>query len=53
MANVALDRALAAEPGYVLAGLLAHGLARCLSPADLRATLGTALDPAADLWPAG
>jgi len=47
MANVALDRALDGEPDYVLAGLLAQGLARCLSPAELRSIIGTALDPGA------
>ena len=36
MANVALSRALAAEPGYALARLLAQALAGCLPPAELR-----------------
>lgn len=39
MANVALDRALASEPGYGLAGLLRDALAACLTPAGLRALL--------------
>jgi Domain of unknown function (DUF4192) len=44
MANVALDRALAGEPGYRLADLLAQGLAACLPPADLRRMIGGTLD---------
>jgi hypothetical protein len=39
MANIALDRALASEPGNPLAQLLADALAACLSPRDLRALL--------------
>jgi hypothetical protein len=39
MANIALDRALTSEPDYRLAGLLAQGLAACMRPAELRATL--------------
>jgi hypothetical protein len=46
MANVALARALAGDPAYALARLLARALAECLPPADLRAmieeTLGRA-----------
>jgi hypothetical protein len=36
MADVALDRALAADPGYALARLLAQALAACMRPAELR-----------------
>jgi hypothetical protein len=39
MANVALGRALTAEPGYALARLLAGALAACLPPAELRAMI--------------
>jgi hypothetical protein len=39
MANVALGRALAAEPGYGLALLLSQALAACLPPAELRELL--------------
>ena len=42
MANVALERALAGEPGYALAGLLTQALAQCVSPAELRALIGAA-----------
>ncbi|MET0765612.1 MAG: DUF4192 domain-containing protein [Blastococcus sp.] len=42
MANVALTRALASEPGYALARLLAQGLAACIGPAELRALIGAA-----------
>jgi Domain of unknown function (DUF4192) len=44
MANVALARALQSQPGYVLASLLAEGLARCLPPAQLRAMIRASLD---------
>jgi hypothetical protein len=44
MANVALARALQSQPGYVLASLLAEGLARCLPPAELRAMIRASLD---------
>jgi antitoxin (DNA-binding transcriptional repressor) of toxin-antitoxin stability system len=37
MANVALERALACQPGYALAELLAQGLAACLPPRTVRA----------------
>jgi Domain of unknown function (DUF4192) len=43
MANVALSRALAAEPGYRLARLLAHALEACLGPAELRALIRESL----------
>jgi hypothetical protein len=43
MANVALTRALTAEPTYALARLLAQALAGCLPPAELRAMIGAAL----------
>jgi hypothetical protein len=43
MANVALGRALAAEPGYRLARLLARALESCLSPTELRALIGESL----------
>jgi hypothetical protein len=36
MAGIALDRALASDPGYALAGLLAEGLQAFLPPAELR-----------------
>ncbi|WP_448638764.1 DUF4192 domain-containing protein [Geodermatophilus sp. URMC 63] len=39
MANIALDRALAADPGASLPRLLAEGLAACLPPAELRALI--------------
>ena len=39
MANVALMRALATEPEYSLARLLAEALARGIAPAELRATI--------------
>jgi hypothetical protein len=42
MANVALARALAGEPTYPLARLLAQALAGCVPPADLRAIIGAA-----------
>ncbi|MCV2488115.1 DUF4192 domain-containing protein, partial [Geodermatophilus sp. YIM 151500] len=45
MAGIALDRALAGDPGYALAGLLARALAACLPPAELRALVaGTLAD---------
>jgi hypothetical protein len=43
MANVALARALAGDPAYALARLLAQALAECLPPADLRAMIGGTL----------
>ncbi len=39
MANVALARALEAEPSYALAQLLSRALAECLPPAELRAMI--------------
>lgn len=42
MANVALTRALTAEPAYALARLLARALGECLPPAELRAMIGDA-----------
>ena len=42
MANVALTRALAGEPTYALARLLAQALARCIPPAELRTLLDAA-----------
>lgn len=39
MANVALGRALAAEPSYALARLLSRALAQCLPPEELRAVI--------------
>jgi hypothetical protein len=42
MANVALERALAGEPGYALARLLAQALAQCVSPSELRALIEAA-----------
>jgi hypothetical protein len=43
MANVALTRALAGEPGYALARLLAQALAACVGPGELRAMIGATL----------
>jgi hypothetical protein len=45
MANIALERALDSDPDYRLAALLAAALARCLSPADLRALIAESADP--------
>jgi hypothetical protein len=53
MANVALSRALAGEPGYVLAGLLAEALARCLPPAALRGLISATLEDDGHAFPAG
>ncbi|TKJ28870.1 DUF4192 domain-containing protein [Blastococcus sp. CCUG 61487] len=39
MANIALDRALAGDPGYHLAGVLADALTACVPPSRLRAFL--------------
>ncbi|MDP9406893.1 MAG: DUF4192 domain-containing protein, partial [Actinomycetota bacterium] len=39
MANVALARALEAEPSYALAQLLSRALGECLPPAELRAMI--------------
>jgi uncharacterized protein DUF4192 len=50
MANVALSRALSAEPGYGLAELLSEALAACVPPGDLRALLHAA---SADAFPVG
>ncbi|PWW23600.1 uncharacterized protein DUF4192 [Geodermatophilus normandii] len=47
MANVALDRALAADPGATLPRLLADGLAACLPPSALRALIGSTLEQGA------
>ncbi|MGY1696049.1 DUF4192 domain-containing protein [Geodermatophilus sp. SYSU D00814] len=44
-ANVALDRALAADPDAPLPQLLADGLAACLPPARLRALISEILAP--------
>jgi hypothetical protein len=43
MANVALTRALAGEPTYALARLLAQALAGCVTPHELRAMISSAL----------
>jgi hypothetical protein len=53
MANVALSRALAAEPGYRLARLLARALESCLSPTELRALIGESLGHLRDPGPEG
>ncbi|MGY1726878.1 DUF4192 domain-containing protein [Geodermatophilus sp. SYSU D01062] len=45
-ANVALDRALAADPGARLPRLLADGLAQCLPPAQLRELISSTLEEA-------
>jgi hypothetical protein len=39
MANVALDRALTSQPDYGLAVLLVQGMAQCMPPAQLRASV--------------
>ncbi|HEY0509047.1 MAG TPA: DUF4192 family protein, partial [Blastococcus sp.] len=52
MADVALTRALASEPGYGLARLLAQALAAFLAPAELRSLLREAAGLAVD-GPAG
>ncbi|UOY02014.1 DUF4192 domain-containing protein [Blastococcus sp. PRF04-17] len=44
MANIALARALDSRPDYVLATLLAEGLARCLPPTELRTMIRASLD---------
>jgi hypothetical protein len=44
MAGVALDRALASDPGCRLAGLLAEGLRAFLPPEELRRWIGAAAD---------
>ena len=46
MAGIALDRALASEPGYALAELLAEGLQVFLPPAELRRWIEAAADGA-------
>ncbi len=43
MANIALDRALSADPGASLPRLLADGLQACLPPAELRALITSTL----------
>ncbi|MGY1781745.1 DUF4192 domain-containing protein [Geodermatophilus sp. SYSU D01036] len=45
-ANVALDRALAADPGARLPRLLADGLAQCLPPSELRVLISRTLEEA-------
>ncbi|MGY1736742.1 DUF4192 domain-containing protein [Geodermatophilus sp. SYSU D00684] len=45
-ANVALDRALAADPGARLPRLLADGLAQCLPPGELRGLISRTLEEA-------
>ncbi|SDC74050.1 protein of unknown function [Geodermatophilus telluris] len=47
-ANVALDRALAADPGATLPRLLAEGLAACLPPAELRVLISDSLTSGQD-----
>ncbi|WRL62039.1 DUF4192 family protein [Blastococcus brunescens] len=45
MADIALTRALAGSPDYVLARLLAQALSECVRPAELRELIGrTATD---------
>ena len=41
-----VERALASEPGYALAELLAEGLKVCLPPAELRRWIEAAADGA-------
>jgi hypothetical protein len=48
MADVALTRALAGDPGYALARLLAQALAGCMRPAELRGLIHEAVRPPAD-----
>jgi hypothetical protein len=48
MANIALERALEAEPGYRLARLLFPALAACLPPAELRAMIAGSTGPGPD-----
>ena len=43
MAGIALDRALAAEPGYALARLLSQALDACVPPGDLRRLIRSAV----------
>ena len=43
MADVALTRALAADPGYTLARLLARALSSCMPPAELRGLIREAV----------
>jgi hypothetical protein len=43
MADVALGRALASDPDYTLARLLAQALTACLPPAELRGLIGEAV----------
>lgn len=51
MANVALERALAGDPGYRLAGLLAAALAECVTPAEIRALVAAAVEALPEpLW---
>ncbi|MCZ2860131.1 DUF4192 domain-containing protein [Blastococcus sp. VKM Ac-2987] len=52
LANVALDRALAGDPGYALARLLSQGLAACLPPGELRALIARAPSGAPGVRPA-
>lgn len=53
MANVALTRALAGEPDYLLARLLADALAACIRPAELRKLIRATVSGLADTTPAG
>lgn len=43
MAGIALDRALAGEPGYALAGLLSRALDACVPPDELRSLIRAAV----------
>ncbi len=45
MANVALEHALDSDPDYALAGLLAHALAACMRPAELRRLIAGTTGP--------
>ena len=49
MAGVALDRALASEPSYTLAGLLRTALHQCMSPAQVRRFVRDVAAPAGRL----
>jgi hypothetical protein len=53
MANVALGRALDAEPGYGLAMLLSEALAACLPPEELRHLLEATTARLGSTFPAG
>ena len=53
MANIALSRALSADPDYALAGLLSEALAACVPPDGIRQVITETLDRLDDPHPAG